>query len=87
MLPITITGQTMRTAKVWQSSKKHSLILACLDFNVFLGSEARSGPHWIVPYSQNAQFTGRTSIMQRIKQIGERKAHNRIGLYGLGGSG
>jgi len=54
---------------------------------VFTDSGASSGTRWMVPYSRNAEFTGRTRIIEEIEKQTERRIHNRISLYGLGGCG
>ncbi|PWW76786.1 hypothetical protein C7212DRAFT_363746 [Tuber magnatum] len=50
-------------------------------------SGASLGPLWMVPYSRNPEFTGRTGIIEEIERRVERRIHNRVSLYGLGGCG
>ncbi|PUU77948.1 hypothetical protein B9Z19DRAFT_1115205 [Tuber borchii] len=50
-------------------------------------SGASLGTRWMVPYSRNVEFTGRTRIIEDIEKRTERRIHNRISLYGLGGCG
>ncbi|CUS07862.1 unnamed protein product, partial [Tuber aestivum] len=44
-------------------------------------------PYRIIPYRRNSRFTGRKDLIESIKRLSQGKAHNRIALHGLGGSG
>ncbi|CUS13682.1 unnamed protein product, partial [Tuber aestivum] len=41
----------------------------------------------LIPYGRNSNFTGRKNILESVKRLSEPASHNRIALYGLGGSG
>jgi hypothetical protein len=49
----------------------------------------RTGPFFLVPYSQNFNFVGQQSIIHRLRQFSDPSngARNKIALYGLGGTG
>jgi len=65
----------------------HIQLITSLISSALTDSEASSGPRWMVPYSRNLEFTGRTGIIEDIERRTKRKTHNRISLYGLGGCG
>ncbi|PWW74210.1 TPR-like protein [Tuber magnatum] len=44
-------------------------------------------PWAIIPYARNRNFTGRKDLIERVRGLANRSGHNRIALYGLGGSG
>ncbi|RPA94723.1 hypothetical protein L873DRAFT_1406740 [Choiromyces venosus 120613-1] len=53
-----------------------------------LAKSTITGPHWMVPYSRNRNFTGREDVIDRIQRLVEDgRRHSRIALCGLGGSG
>lgn len=49
----------------------------------------RTGPFFLVTYSQNFNFVGQQSIIHRLRQFSDPSngARNKIALYGLGGTG
>ncbi|PWW75749.1 TPR-like protein [Tuber magnatum] len=56
--------------------------------NVFGSNNTiRNTPYCLIPYGRNGTFTGRKNHLELIKKLSERTAHNRIALYGVGGSG
>ncbi|CUS13686.1 unnamed protein product, partial [Tuber aestivum] len=46
-----------------------------------------SKPYHLIPYGRNSAFTGRKNVLEAVERYLEPRAHNRIALHGLGGSG
>ncbi|CUS13670.1 unnamed protein product, partial [Tuber aestivum] len=46
-----------------------------------------SGPYRLIPYGRNSTFVGRKNLLESLKRVTDSASHNRIALYGLGGSG
>jgi len=42
---------------------------------------------WMVPYCQNREFKGRRDILSKVESKTEKRGHNRVALWGLGGTG
>ncbi|PUU74524.1 hypothetical protein B9Z19DRAFT_1092617 [Tuber borchii] len=77
-----------------QNNNKFKFVLPSMaDFvienqgGVLGAGEAAPRPYRLIPYCRNSGFTGRKGHVEAVKRFSERKGHNRVALYGLGGSG